>query len=77
MKAITNPVDHMLTEIVAPTDSSRTRSGEWGYTTQAGKQELFASIDQAEKDFDDGKAIDGKAVFAELREEVARMRKIK
>ena len=74
MKATANPLDHTLTETVAPTDSSRSCSGEWGYTTQAGKQELFASIDRAEKDFDDGKAIDGKAVFAELREEVARMR---
>ena len=77
MKATAKPFDHMLTETVAPTDSSRSCSGEWGYTTQAGKQELFASIDQAEKDFDDGKAIDGKAVFAELREEVAKMRKSK
>ena len=77
MKATANPLDHTLTEPAAPTDSARTCSGEWGYTTQAGKQELFASIDQAEKDFDDGKAIDGKAVFAELREEVTRMKKSK
>ena len=32
-------------------------SGKWGYTTEAEKQALIDSIEQAERDYDAGKAV--------------------
>ena len=40
--------------------------GRLGYTTEAEKQALSASIEQAEKDYEDGKWIDANQVFDRL-----------
>ena len=40
--------------------------GRLGYTTEAEKQALIASIEQAEKDYEDGKWIDADQVFDRL-----------
>ena len=44
-------------------------SGKWGYTTEAGKQALIASIEQAERDYDAGKAVRMDADYLKIRRE--------
>lgn len=39
--------------------------GKWGYTTEAEKQALIASLDQADRDFEVGKAIRADNAFWE------------
>ena len=40
--------------------------GRLGYTTEAEKQALIVSLEQAEKDYEDGKWIDADTVFNRL-----------
>ena len=42
-------------------------SGKWGYTTEAEKQALIASIEQAERDYDSGKAVRMDADYLKIR----------
>ena len=39
--------------------------GKWGYTTEAEKQALITSLDQADRDFETGKAIRADNAFWE------------
>ena len=64
------PAEHISTKR-APADqgaadmNAPVYDGKWGYTTEAEKQALIASLDQADRDLEDGKAIRADNAFWE------------
>jgi hypothetical protein len=47
--------DHTPVDVGAIDMHEPIYDGKWGYTTEAEKQALIASLDQAERDLEDGK----------------------